>query len=70
MIPNDDSRHCYEFDDFYLLEPSILFQTPINYGITANGQKGVKLKDEFEYSSDKNTLWLSKEEILEMASRI
>ena len=31
MIPNDDSRHCYEFDDFYLLEPSILFQTPINY---------------------------------------
>ncbi|WP_455939790.1 UDP-N-acetylglucosamine 4,6-dehydratase (inverting) [Helicobacter fennelliae] len=70
MIPNDDSRHCYEFDDFYLVEPSILFQTPINYGITANGQKGVKLKDEFEYSSDKNTLWLSKEEILEMASRI
>lgn len=70
MIPNDDSRHCYEFDDFYLLEPSIMFQTPIDYSLSANGEKGKRVETEFEYSSEKNTLWLSTREILEMSQGI
>ena len=70
MIPNDDSRHCYEFDDFYLLEPSIMFQTPIDYSLSANGKKGKRVETEFEYSSEKNTLWLSTREILEMSQGI
>ena len=70
MIPYDDSRLCYEFDDFYLLEPSILFQTPIDYSKTANGKIGRKVSQNFEYSSDKNTLWLEKDEILKMSEGI
>lgn len=70
MIPNDDSRHCYEFDDFYLLEPSIMFQTPIDYSLSANGEKGKRVETEFEYSSEKNTFWLSTREILEMSQGI
>lgn len=63
MIPEDDSRHCYEFDDFYVIEPSIVFQTPIDYSVSVNGQKGVRVKEAFEYSSATNTLWLNSEQI-------
>ncbi len=70
MIPYDDARHCYEFDDFYLLEPSIMFQMPIDYGISANGEKGKRVQDIFEYASDKNTMWLTKEDILQMSEHL
>ncbi len=70
MIPYDDSRHCYEFGDFYVIAPSILFQTPIDYSKTANGEVGHKVSQDFEYSSDKNTLWLEKDEILKMSQNI
>ncbi|KAA8709674.1 UDP-N-acetylglucosamine 4,6-dehydratase (inverting) [Helicobacter canis] len=63
MIPEDDSRHCYEFDEFYLIEPSIVFQTPIDYSMNANGLRGVRVKEAFEYSSATNTLWLNSEQI-------
>lgn len=66
MIPEDDSRHCYEFDEFYLIEPSIVFQTPIDYSVSANGQKGVRVKEAFEYSSATNTQWLDDKEIVEV----
>ena len=85
MIPLDDSRHCFEFDDFYLIEPSIVFQSPIDYAKTRNGEVGKKvvkssdsaqteqvqnLQDGFEYSSDKNTQWLSAEELVKIANEV
>ncbi|OBV29600.1 UDP-N-acetylglucosamine 4,6-dehydratase (inverting) [Helicobacter sp. CLO-3] len=70
MIPLDDARHCYEFEDFYLLEPSIVFQTPIDYSTSALGEKGARTADDFEYSSDKNTQWLNATQILKMCEGI
>ena len=67
MIPLDDSRHCIEFSSHFVLEPSILFQTPIDYSVSSNGEKGARVNEAFEYSSDKNTQWLSNEEILKMS---
>lgn len=66
MIPEDDSRHCYEFDEFYLIEPSIVFQTPIDYSVSADGLRGVRVKEAFEYSSATNTQWLDDKEIVEV----
>lgn len=64
MIPRDDARLCVEFDDFYLLKPTINFNTPIDYTYTALGERGVAVEADFEYSSHTNTQWLKGDEIL------
>lgn len=64
MIPRDDARLCVEFDDFYLLKPTINFNTPIDYTCTALGERGVAVEADFEYSSHTNTQWLKGDEIL------
>lgn len=58
MIPKDDAHLCLEFKDFFILTPSIQFQTPTNYAITKLGEEGKSVKEGFEYSSDCNTEWL------------
>lgn len=64
MIPRDDWRLCVEFDTFYILEPSINFNKPINYLKTALNERGIRAKMGFEYASDTNTHWLKNAEIL------
>lgn len=64
MIPRDDARLCVEFDDFYLLKPTINFNTPIDYTCTALGERGSAVEADFEYSSHTNTQWLKGDEIL------
>ena len=38
----------------------------MDFSVNAINEKGQKIQDEFEYSSDKNTLWLDEKGILEM----
>ncbi|RAX54670.1 UDP-N-acetylglucosamine 4,6-dehydratase (inverting) [Helicobacter sp. 16-1353] len=64
MIPRDDARHCKEFDDFYIIEPTINFNSPIDYSYTLLNEKGKTICDDFEYNSFTNTKWLTKDEIL------
>ncbi|MCE3046725.1 UDP-N-acetylglucosamine 4,6-dehydratase (inverting) [Helicobacter kayseriensis] len=66
MISKDDSHLTIEFEKFFILEPSISFQTPIDYTQTRLGEKGVRVESGFEYSSDTNSQWLSPEGLLEM----
>lgn len=66
MIPKDESHLAIEFDDFFILEPTINFQTPIDYFHTALGERGVRVENGFEYSSEKNKHWLSSNELLRM----
>lgn len=66
MIPRDDSRLCVEFSDFYLLKPTINFNTPIDYTITALGERGNAVSTDFEYSSHTNSAWLKGDEILKV----
>lgn len=67
MIPKDDSHLSLEFDDFFIIKPTISFQTPIDYTITANGEKGKRVDIGFEYNSETNTKWLTKEQIIAMS---
>ena len=69
MIPRDDSHLVFEFEDFYILEPSISFQTPIDYARTRLGEVGQRVKDGFEYSSETNTQWLNTQELLRMIEK-
>ena len=59
MILEDDSRHTLEFDGYYVVEPE--FNWWSNESHMANGGKPVK--EDFRYSSDTNTQWLTAEEL-------
>lgn len=64
MCPIDDSHITIEFDDHYVIKPSITFLTPINYMQNAIGEVGKNVKAGFEYNSKDNTIWLSHEDLL------
>jgi len=64
MCPADDSYHTYEFDDHFVIAPSIKFSSRTN-DFTTNGlnESGVLVKPEFEYNSKNNTEFMTVEEI-------
>ncbi len=67
MVPKDDSHLSIEFESFFIIKPTILFQTPIDYTTTADGQRGKPVEIGFEYNSQTNTQWLTKEQIITMS---
>ncbi len=64
MITKEDSLRCVEFDDHYVIKPTITFTKPIDYTINALHERGWDVLDGFEYASDTNDVWLEKEEFL------
>ena len=67
MCPSDDSHLTLEFDDHYVLQPTITFNFKTDYTLNQLGEKGKPVELGFEYNSGNNTEWLSHEEFLEMA---
>jgi UDP-N-acetylglucosamine 4,6-dehydratase len=70
MCPKDDSHLTIEFDDHYVIKPGIRFLTSVDYTKNMTGQVGKWVEIGFEYSSDKNSWWLSGEELLEKIKEI
>ncbi|MGH2304864.1 UDP-N-acetylglucosamine 4,6-dehydratase (inverting) [Campylobacter taeniopygiae] len=65
MISSDDSHLTYEFDQYYVISPSIQFtNVKSDFSINAKGEKGQKVKDGFSYSSDNNKEWVSEKDLL------
>lgn len=66
MCPADDSHLTVEYDDHYVIMPSIkLFDQGCNYETNNLGEKGVPVKAGFEYNSHNNPLFLTPQQILE-----
>lgn len=64
MCPADDSHLTVEFDDFFILRPSIkFFQREQDYMLTALGEKGTAVRQGFEYQSGSNPHFLTVEEM-------
>jgi UDP-N-acetylglucosamine 4,6-dehydratase len=63
MVPEDDARHTLEYDDYYAITPTFHDWNLQGY-IEKNG--GRLCPDGFCYNSDKNTRWLSVEDLREM----
>ncbi|MER2169955.1 MAG: UDP-N-acetylglucosamine 4,6-dehydratase (inverting) [Psychrobacillus psychrodurans] len=61
MIMEDDARHTLEYDSYYVIQPEFPFWSKK----FANG--GKELPEGFEYTSDKNSEWLSKLELKELS---
>jgi len=66
MIPKDDSHLTLEFDDHYVIQPSITFTQMNDFTCNRLGEIGKPVKIGFEYSSQTNTQWLDTKTLLEM----
>lgn len=62
MITEDDSRRTLEFNNYYVIQPDFHWWSAGEY--EKNGGKSVP--EGFRYSSDKNTQWLTVEELKKM----
>lgn len=59
MCPADDSHLTLEFDDHYVIKPTITFVTRSNdFGINAIGERGACVPRGFEYNSGENPEFL------------
>ncbi len=65
MITADD--RVVEFDDYYVITPTIQFSHVVDFTKNALGQEGKDIGIGFEYNSGNNTEWLTREQFLEMA---
>lgn len=70
MCPADDSHLTLEFDDHYVIKPTIKFFGFMDYSKNLLGEVGKPVSQGFEYNSGNNTKWLSSEEFLEMVKKI
>jgi len=64
MCPADDSHLTLEFDDHYVIRPTIQFNFKTDYEKNKLGEVGQPVERGFEYQSGKNTQWLSHEDFL------
>jgi len=63
MITKDD--RCIEFNDHFVIKPTINFNFNTSYLTNNLGEKGKEKEYGFEYASNTNNWWLTKEELLE-----
>jgi len=64
MCPRDSSHLTYEFKNYFLIKPDIIFfDTSKNYTRNLLGEKGKLVKPNFEYNSKTNSNFLSIKEI-------
>ncbi|RGP39653.1 UDP-N-acetylglucosamine 4,6-dehydratase (inverting) [Altererythrobacter insulae] len=66
MCPSDDSYHTFEYDDHFVIAPSIIFSSRSNdFTINALSEKGKQVPHGYEYSSLNNEYFLSRKELLD-----
>lgn len=68
MCPADDSHLTLEFDDYYVICPSIQFSKYNDFSKNALDECGVLVEQGFEYNSKNNSHWLNHEAFLVMVS--
>jgi UDP-N-acetylglucosamine 4,6-dehydratase/5-epimerase len=63
MVTRDDARLTIEFDDHYVIQPSITFYQHPDFRTNGKGEQGRLIESEFEYSSGDNPWFLTVPEI-------
>ncbi|MGD9970903.1 MAG: UDP-N-acetylglucosamine 4,6-dehydratase (inverting) [Sulfuricurvum sp.] len=64
MCPRDDSHLTLEFDDHYVIKPSIQFTEAADYSRNRCGEVGKSVEYGFKYSSETNSEWITPEALL------
>ncbi len=66
MCPADDSYHTYEYDDHFVIAPTINFSSRSNdFTENALGERGKPVEHGFEYNSLNNDVFLSEVELID-----
>jgi UDP-N-acetylglucosamine 4,6-dehydratase len=63
MCPADDSHLTLEFDDHFVIQPTIQFAGFADFSLNAVGERGRPVAPDFEYQSGRNPQFLSCDEI-------
>lgn len=66
MVPSDEARNTVEFENHYVIKPSIAFNVMMDYTRDARGEIGKAAPAQFEYNSGSNPHFLSVPEIAEL----
>jgi UDP-N-acetylglucosamine 4,6-dehydratase len=66
LIPEDDARRSLEFDDYFVIQPSLDYWQIEN----TNHKRGKPCPDGFKYSSDTNKKWLDSDDLKKMIKHI
>ena len=67
MCPSDDSHLTLEFEDHYVICPTIQFAHQSDFTKNNIGEEGEYVEQGFAYHSGNNDKWLSHDQFLEMA---
>ena len=70
MCPTDDSHLTLEFDDHYVIQPSIKMFHSEPYSLNRLSEKGNPVEQGFEYNSGTNTHFLNVEELCDLNEQI
>lgn len=70
MCPKDDSHLTLEFEDHYVICPTIQFAHESDFIKNKLGEEGKYVVQGFEYHSGNNTEWLMHDTFLNMAEEI
>jgi len=66
MCPKDDSHLTIEFDDHYVIAPTISFTHEVDYFGNGMGERGKSVEQGFEYNSGTNEDFLNCERLAEL----
>jgi UDP-N-acetylglucosamine 4,6-dehydratase/5-epimerase len=70
MCPSDDSHLTLEFNDHYVICPSIQFNHEVDFIKNPLGEVGKTVEEGHEYNSGTNTEWLPRKEFLQMVDDV
>jgi UDP-N-acetylglucosamine 4,6-dehydratase len=66
MCPVESSHLTLEFDDHYVIKPTIEYSYSLDYTTNALGEQGIPVAPDFVYSSDVNQEWLTAPQLLDL----
>lgn len=64
LLTEEEAKHTREFDNYFVIEPEYPFSEKNNF------RDGKELLDGFEYTSDKNNQWITKEKMEEILKHL
>lgn len=70
MCPSDDSHLTFEFEDHFVIAPTITFTKRRDYDHNILGEIGKKVEQGYEYNSGNNNQWLNKKQISKLIEKI
>lgn len=70
MCPKDDSHLTIEFDNYFVIKPTISFSSPIDYNKNPIGETGELVPQGYEYNSEINPHFLTVEEIRKLIDNL